>query len=327
MSRSCETQDGFIVRRDHDPALAVDGGLTGLSSLECDAMPNMDRQADAAAPAANFYCAEVWGGNRPTDRAIQLPGARGWVYSRPCDGGRGGDIHYVSLCSSGLISRVCLADVAGHGERIASASTTIHGLLRRYMNNYDQRRVLYELNRRMEKSDVGTMTTAVALTIFPPRRRISISYAGHPRAWLQRRSETTWQMLDHEPSSRTAGLSDMPLAIVPDVEFRRTNLGIRSGDRLLLITDGVLEAPAPSGEQFGEARLKAVLEANRRRGLGELVHAVLEALCDHTTCPEIAHDDVSLLLLEFEPGPGAVPVWHMLKRWLLRRPESLGVLE
>ena len=44
-----------------------------------------------------LVCAEVWGGNRPIHAPIDMPGLRGAIYSRPCCGGRGGDIHYVAI--------------------------------------------------------------------------------------------------------------------------------------------------------------------------------------------------------------------------------------
>ncbi len=272
--------------------------------------------------AANFYCAEVWGGNRVADGAIEVPGAHGWVYSRPCEGGRGGDIHYVSLCSSGLISRICLADVAGHGHTIAAVSASIHQLLRQYMNNFDQRRVLGDLNRKMEETALGAMTTAVAVTYFPPSRSVSISYAGHPRAWLYRTATGAWERLDPAPSKST--FSDLPLAIDPQVEFTRRDLRIRRGDRLVLLTDGVLEAPDAAGTQFGEDRLRQVLAAGRESTIGDLIRSIVGEVCAHTGCPELAHDDVTLIGLEFSRGPGGMGIWHALTRRLFGRPRRSG---
>ena len=62
-----------------------------------------------------LVCNEVWGGNQAFHGPIELPGLRGALFSQPCGGGRGGDVHYLSVCGSGLISRACLADVTGHG--------------------------------------------------------------------------------------------------------------------------------------------------------------------------------------------------------------------
>src|SRR5918994_2600785 len=71
-------------------------------------------------PATSFACAEVRGGNGTIHAQVMLPGLRGVLYSRPCAGATGGDIHYLSVCGSGLLARVCLADVAGNGTGVAA---------------------------------------------------------------------------------------------------------------------------------------------------------------------------------------------------------------
>src|SRR5947209_4327986 len=85
-------------------------------------------------PALQLVCAEIWGGNRAVYRAVELPGLRGVLFSSPSDGGRGGDVHYLSVCGSGLLSRMCVADVVGHGEAVAAVSGEMHVLLRKLMN-------------------------------------------------------------------------------------------------------------------------------------------------------------------------------------------------
>jgi len=290
-------------------------------------MSSLGADARSSAPAPEFYCAEIWGGNRAINGPIELPGVHGWVYSHPCEGGRGGDIHYVSLCSSGLISRFCLADVAGHGEPVARVSGEIHRLLRRYMNNLDQRRVLSELNRRLEAAELGTMTTAVALTYFPPMHRLSVSYAGHPPGWFFQHKTNRWTRLTaaDRPPSR-AVLRDLPLAISPDVSFSRRTERVRQADRVLLVTDGVLEAPDPSGNLFGDERMQSLLDANVSAGVKRLTEIIVAALRAHTRAEDLSHDDVTLLVLEFTPGPRAWGIWHGLKRRLFpRRPAAMGL--
>lgn len=267
-----------------------------------------------------FYCAEVWGGNGGADQAIEVPGARGWLYSQPCDGGRGGDIHYVSLCNSGLISRLCLADVAGHGESIAAVGGEIHGLLRRFMNSFDQRSVLSALNDRLTGSDVGVMTTAIAVTYFPPSRYLSISTAGHPPARLRRARTRTWTTLERADEVREdAALTNLPLAIASNVAFSRRNVRVRTGDRLLLLTDGVLEAFNAAGEAFGDLRLDDVIEQSGGDGPRELVHTIVEAHRAHLGDAPTP-DDMTILVMDFERGPALFGVGHALRRLLFGRP-------
>lgn len=281
----------------------------------------MTRKPDES--AHEMYCAEVWGGNRAIEEPFSLTGVRGHVFSKPCDSGRGGDIHYISICGSGLISRVCVADVAGHGAAVAKASQDIHDLLRQYMNTLDQRRILRELNQRLEGSKQGRMTTAAVVSYFPPIRLLSVSYAGHEPAWLYRKSEDRWMRLIL-PSAlgRREGLVDMPLAIHEQTGFTRRKERVRPGDRVLLVTDGVLEAPSLGGELFGVQRLERVIHENRHENERALIERIHDALTKHTQDAALSHDDVTMMLLDFVPGPPAFGIWHGLKRRMFRRPKA-----
>jgi sigma-B regulation protein RsbU (phosphoserine phosphatase) len=271
-------------------------------------------------PVPEFVCAEIWGGNRPINAPVELPGIQGWVFSQPCQGGRGGDIHYLSICSSGLISRVCLADVAGHGQAVALVSDEIHRLLRRYMNNFDERRVLADLNARLTTSPEARMTTAATASYFPPLRALSLSYAGHPPAWLYRRRADHWsRMSPPTAGNRERRLVDLPLAIDPQTAFSRRKARVSVGDRLLLVTDGVLEAPAPNGELYGDARLEQLLEHNRQASVPALAKTILDSVVAHTGDPTLSHDDVTLLLVEIVRGPRALGVWELIKNRVLGR--------
>lgn len=65
-------------------------------------------------------CMELWGGNSAVDKTITMTGLEANIYSRPYDPGQsGGDVYYFTACASGRISRFLLADVTGHGQRVA----------------------------------------------------------------------------------------------------------------------------------------------------------------------------------------------------------------
>jgi hypothetical protein len=52
-------------------------------------------------PPVGFACGEVRGRNGTIHTQVALPGLRGVLYSRPCAGATGGDIHYLSAWSGG----------------------------------------------------------------------------------------------------------------------------------------------------------------------------------------------------------------------------------
>ena len=78
---------------------------------------------------------------------------------------------------------------------------------------------------------------------------------------------------------------------------------LEPGDRVLLFTDGVVEERIDAGEQFGEARLREMIEATTADELPaaetvrRLSHALMEARRGRTS------DDASLFLIEWKGRP------------------------
>jgi sigma-B regulation protein RsbU (phosphoserine phosphatase) len=288
----------------------IEGPNLSAATLPIGAIP------DADGGAVGLVCNEVWGGNRAFTGPIELPGMRGILFSQPCEGARGGDVHYLSVCGSGLLSRVCLADVTGHGESVAAVSQTMHELLRRSVNRMDQRKVLRKLNLRLSELDDGSFTTAAVLTYFPPMRRLSVSYAGHEPAWYYEASNQRWSQL--EPTQRR-GLFDIVLAVEPRTRYTQRVRRVALGDRLLMLTDGVLEAPNESGDLFGRKGLSNVLQSAHDLETEALVSAIMEKLREHTNGAALHHDDVSLLMIEFVDNLESPALWTALQNRLFRR--------
>jgi serine phosphatase RsbU (regulator of sigma subunit) len=267
--------------------------------------------------AARFTCGEVRGGNTPIHEQVELPGIRGVLYSSPCGGARGGDVHYLSICGSGLLSRMCLADVAGHGQTVEAIGREMHACLRRSVDMVDQRRVLSALDARLVATGLSAQTTAALATYYPPSRRLSVSYAGHPPGWIYRVADRRWAPLLSQDASPGRGLTDLPLGTGLAPAFTRHRFVMEQGDRVLLVTDGVLEAVSPDGAHFGDAAMEALLRADTGGDLESLPMALLESLHSHACSDRLTHDDVSFLVVEFVAGPPGPALWHVVKNRLL----------
>ena len=87
----------------------------------------------------------------------------------------------------------------------------------------------------------------------------------------------------------------MPIGLFEGVTYDTGTLTLAPGDLLALFTDGVTEAPAPDGEEFGADRLADLLRAYLDRPLDAALQAVLDALLDWSG-PVAPHDDVTLVL-------------------------------
>src|SRR3954451_17981370 len=115
-------------------------------------------------------CMEIWGGSQAADASVSTPGLDLQVYSRPhAQAEGGGDVHYVSLCGGGVITRFILADVSGHGASVADMARSLRDLMRRNINRKSQERLVKALNqeftelvklRRFATALVGTYLTA-----------------------------------------------------------------------------------------------------------------------------------------------------------------------
>ena len=262
--------------------------------------------------SVGLACGEIRGGNEPVYTAIEMPGLRGILYSRPCHGPEGGDVHFASVCGSGLVARLCVADVAGHGQVVAAVGREMHTHLRESVNRIDDRRVMADLDRRLETEGLRAITTAALASYYHPSQRLTVSYAGHPPGWLYRAAEQRWTRLDASPSA--AGVPrDLPLGTGLGHDYSRQRLKAPPGDRILLVTDGVLEAPNPEGVEFGIAGVEATLDGSPE----EIATRLLAALRAHTGAEELAHDDVTFFVGEFIEGPPGPTLWKVLRNRII----------
>lgn len=156
--------------------------------------PRAPRPDHANRPAYRIACAEVWGGNTKVDELVDLPGLAGIINSIPLEPAiNGGDVYYLSVCDKGLLSRIVLADVAGHGEAVSKIAITLRNLLRKYMNSLDQSGLMQDINEAFGSGDRETFqyATAAVLGYFIKTGELFFAMAGHPPAlWYHAKQKT-----------------------------------------------------------------------------------------------------------------------------------------
>ena len=137
---------------------------------------------------------DLWSGNRSVENEVSTPGLEIFVFSEPYQGeSTGGDIHYVSLCVGGVVTRLILADVSGHGSVVAETAVNLRSLMRRFMNAKTQHSLVHDLNREFTRLEqAGRFATAIVATYLSQRKRFTICNAGHPRPLWYRRTSNSW---------------------------------------------------------------------------------------------------------------------------------------
>jgi sigma-B regulation protein RsbU (phosphoserine phosphatase) len=204
-------------------------------------------------------CQEVRGGNHLAAYSAELPGLSGWVSCHPLQPSRrGGDVYYMSACSMGVMARVVLADISGHGETVSVAAGHLRDTLSHHLERWDQSTLIRELNDSFLKRSRSTrFATAFVASFYRDSGELLFTNAGHmPPLWY-RATVREWSLLsDSTPLSKE--IVDLPLGLVAGTSYTQTAIQLEPEDLLLLYTDGISEAYDESGTQLGLERLLSI---------------------------------------------------------------------
>lgn len=148
----------------------------------------------------------------------------------------GGDFFHLHPGSDGGLL-VVIGDVAGHGLKAAMNVSMLMGALRGIPEKRPAK-ILEALNGVLTGSE--SLTTCQALW-FGPQGELVMASAGHPPPYLN--------------SQEVALPGGLPLGALAGATYDEVRLYLHPGDRLLLLSDGVVEARNPSGELFGFERV------------------------------------------------------------------------
>lgn len=184
---------------------------------------------------------------------------------------------------------LCIADVAGRGTEAAALARELREAVRRLA---PQAGSPADLCTQVNQALSGTIAPAKYITLFyavlESTGRVEYENAGHCQPVLMRREG------DVEFPASFSGV----VGIFSHWLYRNQELEMRSGDSLILLTDGVLAAENGGGEEFGYRRLIAELEGRRgmdgQRLAGELMAAVSQF------CAGRFRDDASMVAVTRE---------------------------
>ena len=242
-----------------------------------------------------IHCAEVWGGIGNRNEDVCSSSIAASLYSNAADGEEGGDIYYLSVCDSDMLTRVAIADVVGHGEQVKDTSQWLYRILQAHMNDPDCGEILTTLNQSVARQGISALTTAAVIGFYVKDSNLYFAYAGHGPVLVRRKHSQQWRPLELDPALTTH--PNGPLGVLTDTRFDQQRLALATGDRLFLHTDGLIEAANKEGVRFGDERLHEILDQAADKELPVLKQSVLTALADHTDGLS-AQDDLTLLAVE-----------------------------
>ncbi|MEU8435922.1 SpoIIE family protein phosphatase [Streptomyces sp. NPDC029216] len=192
----------------------------------------------------------------------------------------GGDWYDVQSLPDGRVL-VTVGDIAGHGIGSATAMIALRGALHGLaFTGHPPGRLMGWLNEVALRTPGQPTATAVCALFDPADRSLSWCGAGHPPVLLLRGGRGRF----------LRGPSNILLGALPDAAYADASTELRSGDTLLLYTDGFVERRHVGLDESLEA-LRRAAERQRSGPAEELADRLMEVVLGDTD------DDTSLVVV------------------------------
>lgn len=190
---------------------------------------------------------------------------------------------------------ICIADVTGHGVAAAMGAAILKTLLWSAVESgaeLDQ--ILGSVNKRFSEVTLEEDFASLLLIRWSPdSRTLQYASAGH---------ETAYLLSEGQPPTFLESTGTL-VGIAHDNIWEIKCIAVKPGNRLVLYTDGIIEAFSPAGKQFGRERLSDILQAHTHCPIQATVDAVRQALAAHLN-GRVADDDLTLVGLDFKSRLG-----------------------
>ncbi|NQT15235.1 MAG: SpoIIE family protein phosphatase [Planctomycetes bacterium] len=219
----------------------------------------------------------------------------------------GGDyFDYLDLQDGAL--GVLVGDVSGHGVSSSLLTAAASSHIRSYAEmSVEIDEILARTNSLLASQTEGNpFVTLFFARIDPQTRSLSYINAGHPPGYVLDKSGAV---------KATLNSGTLPLAVQPDTEFPIGGpVVLETGDTVLLITDGVLEAMSPGRQMFGAERMLEVVRENRAGCAREIIDGLYRAIRDFTQRDQTM-DDVTIVVIRLTESPNPA---HLSARGIRR---------
>ena len=197
----------------------------------------------------------------------------------------GGDYYDFFVEPDGSLYAIC-GDATGHGTPSGMlVSITKAGIIG--LPQMSPKDMLHELNRVVKKVDLGILRMSLNIALVKDNQ-ITLSSAGMPPYFIYRAATNTTEEIQ---------LSGVPLGSFNDVHFDQTTTDFNQGDILVIISDGLPEAPNLAGELFDYQKLQDLITTYGNKTAQEVIdQLMIEA--DAWLSGNHNPDDITLVVIK-----------------------------
>jgi serine phosphatase RsbU (regulator of sigma subunit) len=227
-----------------------------------------------------------------------LPFVRACSQNLPCREVGGDYFDYFEIEGGRL--GFALGDVAGKGMPAALLTSVLQGIFSgQALLNLPLHSLISNVNKNIVKRGPGNRFVTLFFGILDPDGNLTYVNAGHNPPFV----------VGPDGSLRELTEGGMVLGIFPEAEYQSDTVTLNPGDHLVLFTDGVVEALNTSGDEFGEERLRKLLQAHATAPSSQILARIREAVASFSAdTPQ--HDDITMMVMgyrevgeEGNPGP------------------------
>jgi len=202
------------------------------------------------------------------------------------------DVFHVAEDRTALV----LGDVSGKGISAALLMALVHGAIHSVSwtrSTQDHVNSSRQLNTLLCQKTATERFTSLFWGYFDPQRS-TIQYinAGHLPPLLIRKTDNELEIHRLETGGPVMGL-------LPGANFQQGEDYVAPGDLLVAFSDGVVEATSPSGEEFGDKRLIAVIRELWDGSASDIRNAIHTRLKQFTENAPV-DDDQTLIVARFK---------------------------
>ncbi len=217
----------------------------------------------------------------------QLPRNSSLEFAAICLPARGisGDYYDVLELADGRVV-FAIADISGKGISAAILMANVQALLRAFTQTGGTPcDVIARLNQHLHQ-------------VTDESRFATFFYA----EWDEMERQLTYINAGHHPPLVFGSLcgqrlieGGLPIGLFANSDFQTGAVALQPGDILALYSDGITEAESARGEEYGETRLRRIIEKHLGKSLAEIQEAVILEVQEWSG--REAQDDMTLLIV------------------------------